>query len=94
MLEDTRPAITTVQRIDTTTDKPEATHIVLERGKDETAAAHVMRARVMGTPVTALCGYTWVPSKDPEKHPVCQECRDIYEQDPLGHGDRDELPPA
>ena len=36
-------------------------------------------AMVMGTPVVALCGKVWVPSRDPEKYPVCPECQDIWE---------------
>ncbi|HYO41008.1 MAG TPA: DUF3039 domain-containing protein [Nocardioidaceae bacterium] len=37
-------------------------------------------AMVMGTPVVALCGKVWVPSRDPEKFPVCPECKDAWEQ--------------
>jgi len=37
-------------------------------------------AMVMGTPVIALCGKTWVPSRDPEKFPVCPDCKDIWEK--------------
>ena len=33
----------------------------------------------MGTPVVALCGKVWVPSRDPEKYPVCPECKDAWE---------------
>ena len=40
----------------------------------ESGGAKVMTAMVNGTPVTALCGYTWVPSRDPQKYPVCEEC--------------------
>jgi hypothetical protein len=36
-------------------------------------------AMVMGTPVVALCGKTWVPSRDPERFPVCPECKEIWE---------------
>ena len=36
-------------------------------------------AMVMGTPVTALCGKVWVPSRAPEKFPVCPECKEIWE---------------
>lgn len=36
-------------------------------------------AMVMGTPVVALCGKVWVPSRDPERFPVCPECKEIYE---------------
>lgn len=37
-------------------------------------------ALVMGTPVQALCGKVWVPSRDPERYPVCPECKDRYEE--------------
>ncbi len=37
-------------------------------------------AMVMGTPVVALCGKVWVPSRDPERYPVCPECKDVWEQ--------------
>jgi len=36
-------------------------------------------AYVFGTELTALCGYRWIPSRDPEKLPVCPECQEIYE---------------
>jgi len=36
-------------------------------------------AMVMGTPVVALCGKVWVPSRAPERFPVCPECQEIWE---------------
>ncbi|MFT4083043.1 MAG: DUF3039 domain-containing protein [Nocardioides sp.] len=36
-------------------------------------------AMVMGTPVVALCGKVWVPSRDGTKFPVCPECKEIWE---------------
>jgi len=36
-------------------------------------------AMVMGTPVVALCGKVWVPSRNPDKFPVCPECKEIWE---------------
>jgi hypothetical protein len=36
-------------------------------------------AMVMGTPVVALCGKVWVPSRAPEKFPVCPECKEVWE---------------
>jgi Protein of unknown function (DUF3039) len=41
----------------------------------------IMEAMVNGTPVRALCGKVWVPSRDPKKFPVCPECKEIYESD-------------
>jgi hypothetical protein len=39
----------------------------------------LMQAMVEGTPVRALCGKVWVPSRDPNRFPVCPECKEIYE---------------
>jgi len=36
-------------------------------------------AMIMGTPVVALCGKVWVPSRDPEKYPTCPECQEVWE---------------
>jgi hypothetical protein len=46
-------------------------------------------AMVNGTPVVALCGKVWVPSRDPQRFPVCPECKEIYDGIPPG-GDDDE----
>jgi hypothetical protein len=37
-------------------------------------AADVNRAYVTGEEITALCGKRFVPSRDPERYPVCQAC--------------------
>ena len=29
-------------------------------------------AAIFGTPVVALCGKVWIPSRDPDKFPVCK----------------------
>ncbi len=39
----------------------------------------LMDAMVNGTPVVALCGKVWIPSRDPQKFPVCPECKEILE---------------
>jgi len=36
--------------------------------------ADVARAYAMGEPITALCGKRWVPSRDPERYPICPDC--------------------
>ena len=48
----------------------------------------LMDAMVNGTPVRALCGKVWTPSRDPKRYPVCPECKELYEQLPPGE-DRD-----
>nr|WP_232524832.1 DUF3039 domain-containing protein [Nocardioides mangrovicus] len=47
----------------------------------------LMDAMVNGTPVVALCGKVWVPSRDPQRFPVCPECQEIWES--LKHGDEE-----
>lgn len=39
----------------------------------------LMEAMVNGTPVIALCGKVWVPSRDPKKFPVCPDCKEIWD---------------
>ncbi len=41
--------------------------------------AKIMEAMVTGIPIIALCGKKWIPSRDPEKFPVCPTCKEIYE---------------
>lgn len=60
------------------TGKPASAHIV-KTGPGENAAAKVLEARIYGTPVEALCGHVWVPSRDPKQLPLCEECKSIYE---------------
>jgi hypothetical protein len=68
--------------VEETTSKdtdPIYTHII-DRGDDtRPAKAIVLEAMVNGTPITALCGYTWVPSRDPLRNPPCEKCVEIYE---------------
>lgn len=41
-------------------------------------------AYIDGTPLTALCGHVWVPSRDPKNYPVCPECKRLYDLGPEG----------
>lgn len=88
----------TLEYVETrTTDQAgEASHIVLvpPGEKDQTPQAYVLRARIDGLPITALCGYTWTPHRDPKPLPVCEGCLAIFQHDPQGHGDRGDLPDA
>jgi hypothetical protein len=60
------------------TGEPVMAHIV-KTEPGESAVAKVLEARIYGTPVEALCGYVWVPSRDPKQLPVCQKCKEVYE---------------
>jgi hypothetical protein len=48
-----------------------------------------MRAYVQGEAVTALCGKRWVPTRDPERFPVCPECRVVFDAITGGGGGGD-----
>ncbi len=37
----------------------------------------IMKSAITGEPVVAVCGKTWVPSRDPKKYPVCPTCEEI-----------------
>ncbi|MFM8712593.1 MAG: DUF3039 domain-containing protein [Actinomycetota bacterium] len=39
----------------------------------------MLQARIEGTPLEALCGHRWVPSRDPKQLPLCAKCKDIYD---------------
>lgn len=38
----------------------------------------ITEAYVNGTPIIALCGKIWIPSRDPEKFPLCPKCDELY----------------
>ncbi len=39
----------------------------------------IVESAVTGKPVRALCGKVWVPGRDPQKFPVCPDCKKIYD---------------
>jgi hypothetical protein len=71
---ETRPEIDEVPE----TGEPIVAHIV-KTEPGESAQAKVLEARIYGTPLEALCGHVWVPSRDPKQHPLCEKCKEIYE---------------
>ncbi|MFZ4517498.1 MAG: DUF3039 domain-containing protein [Microthrixaceae bacterium] len=78
------------EEVEETEDGPVA-HIVKTR-PGEDAAAKVLQARIEGTPLEALCGHVWVPSRDPKQLPVCQKCKDVYGMYRDFNDDLDETP--
>jgi hypothetical protein len=66
----------------------------VEPGDHERFAHYVQKEKIMesavtGSAVIALCGKVWIPNRDPQKFPVCPECKDIYEALPGGGGGDD-----
>ncbi len=86
----------------TTTPEPGSSTIVEERtdlrpesGDHDRFSHYVPKekltaALVEGTPVRALCGKIWVPSRDPKRYPVCPECKEIWATLPRGGDGGDE----
>src|SRR5215471_10343293 len=61
----------------------------VDNGDHERFSHYVLKDKIVdsavnGTPVVALCGKVWVPSRDPKKFPVCPDCKRIYESLPEG----------
>jgi len=38
----------------------------------------IVESAVTGKAVKALCGKKWIPSRDPEKYPICPTCKEIH----------------
>jgi hypothetical protein len=69
---------------DTSTVVQERVDYRLDEGDHERLSHYadkdkLMEAMVNGTPVVALCGKVWVPSRDPNRFPICPECKEIYD---------------
>ena len=71
-------------RTDTRVDPVVTDHGDHERFSHYADRDKITEAMVTGTPVVALCGKVWVPSRDPKKYPVCPECKRLYELGPEG----------
>ena len=39
----------------------------------------IMESALSGEPVIALCGKVWTPGRDPQKFPICPECKEVYD---------------
>ncbi len=78
---DTTPLVTTRPGAGTALD--ERTDLRLDEGDHERFSHYVDKSKlteamVMGSPVIALCGKVWVPSRNPDRYPVCPECKEIW----------------
>lgn len=66
-----------LEREEQTVDAEEGDH---DRFSHYVQKEKILESAVTGAPVIALCGKVWTPGRDPEKFPVCPECKEIYEQ--------------
>lgn len=68
----------------TGTDLLELTDVDTREGDEEhfahyAEAASVTEGYVMGTPIMAICGKVFVPSRNPERLKVCPICKEIMD---------------
>jgi len=47
-------------------------------GGHDRFAHYVKKEKITGKAVRALCGKKWIPSRDPEKYPICPTCKEIH----------------
>ncbi|WP_306304601.1 DUF3039 domain-containing protein [Granulicoccus phenolivorans] len=79
------PNLSTTQPLGRTeTIVEERTEYRYEEGDHERFSHYVPKdklteAMVMGTPVVALCGKVWVPSRNPDRFPVCPQCKELWQ---------------
>jgi len=52
-------------------------YMVAHGNPDPSAQDIVDIARVMGWRVTALCGYKWIPQRNPDAYDACPVCMDV-----------------
>ncbi len=38
----------------------------------------IVESAVTGKSVKALCGKKWIPSRDPQRYPICPACKEIH----------------
>jgi Protein of unknown function (DUF3039) len=57
----------------------------IEPGDHERFSHYVKKEKILesaltGKPVVALCGKKWLPGRDPQKFPICPDCKKIYDR--------------
>lgn len=55
---------------DLDTDSPQVAHIVSKESH--------MRGYVLGETIQALCGEWFIPTRDPNKFPLCESCKEMF----------------
>jgi len=67
------------ERVNVTTDQGDHdrfAHYIAD-AEPGRAAAMVTEAIIEGTPLQALCGKVWIPSRDAKRYPVCPTCKEL-----------------
>jgi len=76
-----RPGTETIEKERTDPRLDEGDH---DRFSHYVEKGKLTEALINGTPVIALCGKVWVPSRDPERFPICPECKRLFDLGPEG----------
>ena len=68
---------------DTDTDLLTRLELVEDDGNHDRFSHYVKKEKIVESAVTgkavkALCGKKWIPSRDPEKYPICPTCKEIH----------------
>lgn len=71
------PGLGTLLEEQTQTSHDEGDH---ERYAHYVRKDKIVESAVTGAPVIALCGKVWVPNRDPQKFPVCPDCKKIFDR--------------
>lgn len=74
---------------DTNTLLDERTDLRTDAGDHDRFSHYVRKEKIVesavtGAPVIALCGKVWTPTRDPQKFPICKECKELFESLPTG----------
>jgi Protein of unknown function (DUF3039) len=70
-----------VTEVETLTPIQAPEHVTTDDGDHDRFAHYckkddVARAYITGEAITALCGKKWVPTRDPQRYPVCPTCKE------------------
>lgn len=76
--------LSTLEHADTSTVVRAAEPGDHERFAHYVRKEQIAAAAVEGKPAVALCGKVWVPVRDPQRFPVCPDCKAIFEGMPPG----------
>lgn len=50
-------------------EEPTVSHLITKQD--------ALNGYINGVPITAVCGHVFVPTRDPDKFPLCQKCVEI-----------------
>lgn len=61
------------------TDNPEDHKHIVNQWENK---MNITEAQVLGVEIVAICGYKWIPYRNPDPLPMCPSCKAIMEAMP------------